>query len=298
MRLGIADHFGWAVAVTASPDHRVVDRRRIELVEAGVTQAPIHYDRGRLSVTETAELVAEVRLSVARASDAALTEIASAVPEPIVSMSLRAWPPDFPDDIAVLVRPPWEARADAVMYRTILAELARARGWDVHLYDAKTVLTRAAQVLGPRTADILDAPRTTLGPPWTKDHRQALAATVLASGDRWRALAVEEVGDAGGGGGGVDLQPADGFGGPAGGAVADPGEVDAVGVGAGDQVGEGPAGGVGGGDAGAEVAADPAEARGPVEAEARAQVAADAEHAGPAVRDLDVGEDGEPLDEP
>lgn len=40
MRLGIADHFGWAVAVTASADHEVVDRRRIELVEPGVTEAP------------------------------------------------------------------------------------------------------------------------------------------------------------------------------------------------------------------------------------------------------------------
>jgi hypothetical protein len=29
LRVGIADHFGWAVAVTASADHEVVDRRRI-----------------------------------------------------------------------------------------------------------------------------------------------------------------------------------------------------------------------------------------------------------------------------
>ena len=44
MRLGIADHLGWAVAVTAADDHRVADRRRIELVEPGLTQAPIHYE--------------------------------------------------------------------------------------------------------------------------------------------------------------------------------------------------------------------------------------------------------------
>ena len=36
VRLGIADHLGWAVAVTASPDHEVVDRRRIELIEPGI----------------------------------------------------------------------------------------------------------------------------------------------------------------------------------------------------------------------------------------------------------------------
>jgi hypothetical protein len=39
MRLGIAHHLGWAVAVAASADHKVVDRRRIELIERS-TDAP------------------------------------------------------------------------------------------------------------------------------------------------------------------------------------------------------------------------------------------------------------------
>jgi hypothetical protein len=50
LRLAIADHFGWAVAVTASADHEVVDRRRIELIEPRVSAAPIHYDSRRLDV--------------------------------------------------------------------------------------------------------------------------------------------------------------------------------------------------------------------------------------------------------
>jgi hypothetical protein len=41
--VGIVDHLGWAVAVTASADHEVVDRRRIELIEPGVTAAPIQW---------------------------------------------------------------------------------------------------------------------------------------------------------------------------------------------------------------------------------------------------------------
>ena len=95
-------------------------------------------------------------------------------------MSLRAWPLDFPDDIAVVRRAPYEARADSVMYREVLAELARARGWDVHLYDAKDVERQAASVLGARADEVLRGPRATLGPPWGKDHRMALAATILA----------------------------------------------------------------------------------------------------------------------
>jgi hypothetical protein len=179
--LGIADHLGWAVAVTASADHEVADRRRIELVERGLTAAPIHYESWRLDVAATAALVAEVRASVARATAAALDEIATAVREPVVSISLRTWPPEFPDDIAIQRRPPYESRADAIMYRQVIADLARARHWHVHLYSAKDVVNQAVGILGERADEVLHGPRATMGPPWAKDHRVALAATIVAA---------------------------------------------------------------------------------------------------------------------
>jgi hypothetical protein len=179
MRLGIADHLGWAVAVTASAGHEVVDRRRIELVERGISAAPIHWESRRLDVAATAALVEQVRRSALRATSAALDEIAAALPGPIVSISLRTWPPGFPSDIAVQRRPPYEARADAIMYRHVLAELARERDWEVHLYVAKEVVGQAVGILAGRADEILHGPRTTLGPPWTKDHRMALAATIV-----------------------------------------------------------------------------------------------------------------------
>jgi len=179
MRLGIADHLGWAVAVTASDDHEIVDRRRIELIEAGITAAPIHYESRRLDVAATAALVRKVRASVVRASSSALDDLAAGLPAPVVSISLRAWPQDFPDDINVQRRAPYEARADAVMYRQVLAELAHARGWEVHLYDAKAVEGQAVSMLAERADEVLRGPRAALGPPWTKDHRIALAATIV-----------------------------------------------------------------------------------------------------------------------
>ncbi|KAB2348021.1 hypothetical protein [Actinomadura rudentiformis] len=181
MRLGIAHHLGWAVAVTASADHRVVDRRRVELVESGVPTAPVHHEGKPLDDAAAAELVARVRESAIRATSASLDALESALHEPIVSMSLRAWPLDFPEDIAVQRRAPYESRADSVMYRQVLDQLARARGWAVHLYDAKSVEDRAARILADRANEILYGPRAALGPPWTKDHRMALAATVLAA---------------------------------------------------------------------------------------------------------------------
>jgi hypothetical protein len=187
VRVGIAHHLGWAVAVTASPDHTVADRRRIELIEPGIPSAPIHHQGGphRFHRTEPLDddalvaLVADVRASVGRATSVALDGLAAASPGPIVSISLRAWPVDFPRDVAVLRRVPYESRADSVMYRQVLAELARNRGWVVHYYDAKGVEDEAARMLGERADEILTSPSSTLGPPWTKDHRMALAATVV-----------------------------------------------------------------------------------------------------------------------
>lgn len=189
MRVGIAHHLGWAVAVTATADHEVVDRRRIELIEPGVSPAPIHHEGGPHDIHRSAKilddaalaaLVVDVRASVVRASSAALDTLAEASPEPIVSMSLRAWPADFPTDIAIQRRVPYESRADSVMYRQVLAALAHERGWMVNVYDAKDVEGQAARVLGDRADEILHGPRATLGPPWSKDHRIALAARILA----------------------------------------------------------------------------------------------------------------------
>jgi len=181
MRVGIAHHLGWAVAVTATAGHEVVDRRRIELLEPGEPAAPVEHEAALLSDAAAAALVARVRASALRAASASLDELAASLPGPVASMSLRAWPLDFPDDVAVQRRPPYQAHADSVMYRQVLDELARARGWEVHLFEARDVEAQAARILGERAGEVLHGPRATLGPPWTKDHRAALAATIIAS---------------------------------------------------------------------------------------------------------------------
>jgi hypothetical protein len=129
---------------------------------------------------ELAALVTTVRASVARATGAELDRLAADLPGPVLSLSVRAWPPDFPDDIAVLRRIPYESRADSVMYVQVLAEAAQDRGWAVELFDAKAVERQAADRLGERAHEVLHGPRAVLGPPWSKDHRVALAATIVA----------------------------------------------------------------------------------------------------------------------
>jgi len=92
------------VAVTADPDHRVADRRRMELIGPGLPEAPAHHVGGPWAMHQPAEpaepigddalaaLVAEVRAAAERATAAALSELAEAVGDPIVSLSLRDWP--------------------------------------------------------------------------------------------------------------------------------------------------------------------------------------------------------------
>ena len=180
MRAGVAiyDHLGWAIAVTAGADHDVIDRRRVELVEPGVPPMPVHHPGRARATDEIAAQLERVRESAERATAAAL----DALPANVATLHLRAIPDGFPTDLAALLRPPYEARADAVMYRGILARLAVSRGWRVAFYDAKTVEGAAIAALGARAEAILRAPRDRFGPPWTKEHRIALAAMIVGDG--------------------------------------------------------------------------------------------------------------------
>ncbi|MGA3148522.1 MAG: hypothetical protein ABSF33_13765 [Acidimicrobiales bacterium] len=188
MRIGIAHHFGWAVAVTASPNFEVVDRRRIELIEPGLPVAPIHHEGRMHEMHNSGEpldddgltaLVAKVRQSAVRMTAASLDELVNSLPKPITAIAIRGWPSCFPEDIATQRRPPYESRADSVMYCQVLSDVAAERGWGIRTYDAKTVESDAAAFLGPRAKDVLHGPRNALGPPWSKDHRTALAATIV-----------------------------------------------------------------------------------------------------------------------
>jgi hypothetical protein len=190
VRVGIAHHFGWAVAVVVSEDFEVVDRRRIELIEPGLPAAPVHHEGGTHDLHGSGRpldddglraLVGTVRASVLRRTAESLDELVGALPAPISSLAVRGWPSDFPEDVATLRRPPYESRADSVMYCQVLTEAAGARGWDVRTYDAKSVEADAIAILGPRADEVLHGPRRKLGPPWTKDHRTALAATVVTA---------------------------------------------------------------------------------------------------------------------
>jgi hypothetical protein len=179
--IGVSDHGGWAVFVTVARDGTLLDRRRVELVDETLPSLPHHHEGQLLPMNGAVALVQRVRVSAEKHAVLALDAVATAVPD-ILSIALRVCPP-LPPTIAERIKD-YRARnlADWVMYRRALASAADARGWPVHWYDARKVLGLASQALHVENLDahFLQI-RRTIGPPWNKDHRLAMAAAIVAA---------------------------------------------------------------------------------------------------------------------
>ena len=179
--IGISDHGGWAVLVTAARDGTLLDRRRVELVDETLPSLPHHHEGQLLPMDDAVALVERVRVSAERHAVLALDAVAIAVPH-IRGIALRSCP-QLPATIAERIKD-YRARnvADWVMYRKALASAAQARGWPVHWYDAKKVLGSASQALHVEDFDahFLQV-RRAVGPPWNNDHKLAMAAAIVTA---------------------------------------------------------------------------------------------------------------------
>jgi len=179
--IGVSDHGGWAVLVTVARDGTLLDRRRVELVDAGLPRLPHHSEGQRLPLDEAVKLVERVRASAERHAVLALDAVTMAVPR-ILGVALRNCP-QLPPTIAERIKD-YRAQnvADWVMYRKALASAAEARSWPVHWYDAKSVLGAARDALQVKNLDahFLQV-RRAVGPPWDKDHKLAMAAAIVTA---------------------------------------------------------------------------------------------------------------------
>lgn len=179
--MGVADHAGWAVLVTVATDGELVDRRRVELVEEGLPRLPHHGKAQRMPVLEGVKLVERVRASADRCARESLDALAGEVPVRIVGIAVRKCPP-MPPTIAERISD-YRAQcvADTVLSREALMDAARDRGWKVDTYEVKSVLDEAATVLGLSSLDdLLAETGRSVGRPWRKDHRLAMAAAIAA----------------------------------------------------------------------------------------------------------------------
>ena len=165
---GVSDHAGWAVVVCVA-EGRVVDRRRVELIEPGLPTLPHHHDAQRLPTEEAVALIERVRRSAEACARKALGEL----PTGVAGIAIRKRP-QLPPTIAERIAD-YRAQcvADTVMMRDALEQAARERGWAVSEYDPKTALQEAGE---GRLREAGEA----LGPPWGRDQRLAMAGAMAA----------------------------------------------------------------------------------------------------------------------
>src|SRR5215471_14723167 len=90
--IGVSDHGGWAVLVTAAGDGTLLDRRRVELVDEGLPKIPHHSEAQALPLHEAVALVERVRLSAERHAKLALDAVTMTVPARILGVALRQCP--------------------------------------------------------------------------------------------------------------------------------------------------------------------------------------------------------------
>jgi hypothetical protein len=127
-------------------------------------------------------LVERVRTSAERHAKLCLDDVAKTVNRRILGVALRECP-RLPPTIAERIKD-YRAQnlADWVMYRKALAAAAQARGWTACWYDAKKVFDEAREALGIEDFDAwMLQLRKAIGPPWSKDHKVAMAAAIIAS---------------------------------------------------------------------------------------------------------------------
>jgi hypothetical protein len=183
--IGVSDHGGWAVLVTVAGDGTLLDRRRVDLVDEDLPKIPHHSEGQSLALDEAVELVKRVQVSAERHAELVLGAVAMTLPGRIVGVAIRQCP-ELPATIAERIQD-YRAQnvADWVMYRKALAAAAEVRGWAVHWFDAKKVFDALGKALGIEDIDAYFLQlRRSIGPPWGKDHKIAMAAAIVAAQTR------------------------------------------------------------------------------------------------------------------
>jgi hypothetical protein len=192
--VGVASHAGWAGLVSVAPRDAaiaVIDRRRVETIDAGLPCQPYHHEATELPLAEAQALVDRVEASVAACSLRALEKLrADLSPVRLVALAIREEPTEIPDALAdVLGSYRATCAADGEMYRRAFREAAQELGIEIVLHHKGSELEDAARALHwteARTQKLIAQLGRELGPPWPADHRSAAAAAIAALGRHMR----------------------------------------------------------------------------------------------------------------
>ncbi|MEP6994934.1 MAG: hypothetical protein ABI968_10470 [Acidobacteriota bacterium] len=189
--LGLKSHSGWAALVVLGDgdDLRVIERRRIELVEEGDAEwakQPYHAaenlkpaaarDLVKRGVASARQIAArEIRAAAKRTKEAGHEMAACAV---LVGEPMPEWSVD--EILAVHFR---MHKAEGALFQDVLAAAARGCGIALVAVPAKQLDARAKAAFGPQTSRILrqiGLLGKSVGPPWGRDQKEATLAAAIA----------------------------------------------------------------------------------------------------------------------
>jgi hypothetical protein len=186
--IGVADHNGWAVLVSAvavDGEPAVIDRRRASLIDEGVPSQPYHHETLTLGDADSERLLQRVRQSIAQCTERALDRLAADLSPGyrVAAITIRQPPlPHLPETIGEVHRSYHiQCRADGMLYHSAICEAARRRGWQVLRHARGEELRMAAEALHASTHQVyrfVNDLKQTLKAPWTAEHRDAFAAAI------------------------------------------------------------------------------------------------------------------------
>jgi hypothetical protein len=176
--LGFRPHSGWAVGVVVGLGPVVVSRHRLDLPEP--TQ-PYHDAVGLPPVEAEAVIAAATAVAYERAA-AAVARLAAG--HDVVGAAIVAGAGTVREDVPLVRALSAHAMlhaAEGELYRDALADAADALGLPVTLIPPRDTPAVGRRVLGCDDEDLrvrLTELGRPFGPPWTRDHKDALVAAL------------------------------------------------------------------------------------------------------------------------
>lgn len=179
--LGFRPHSGWAAAVVVGRGPTVLERHRIDLADLPPPVQPYH-DAAGLPWEAAAALVAEATRSATELAAAAVRALVAA--HRVVGVAVVAGAGSVREDVPLqraLAAHGTLHAAEGELYRDVLADAADALGLPVTLVGPRETAALGRRLLGCDDGELrsrLTELGRPLGPPWTKDHKDALIAAL------------------------------------------------------------------------------------------------------------------------
>lgn len=182
-KIGFRLHTGWAVLVAVAADGealRVLRRCRVELLPPGLERF-VYHRAAELPLPDAQRLIESVRHA---AEDNARTTLRDALTNlKVTGACIPTGSGSVPDDLAAVLRS--HARihaAEGALYASVIASACGRLGIPFLTVRERDIWSRASAAARMPEADLkaaIDAFRKALGPPWTLDHKIAMAAALV-----------------------------------------------------------------------------------------------------------------------